>query len=204
MPKHLARIGAGCFAECPRLRLVEIPAYVETLQAGTFLEDRKLQEVRFATGSRLAAIGEDAFAECMELKQICLPDSVTRIGDRAFRRCKSLAEIHFPARLTHIGEEAFYFCAAKELHLPAKVVSVGSRAFCKWMHLEQVTLPESVQYLGDGAFRGCNRLKVLEIRHDPEHIGELIANRNTVIRCRKDSKVEEYCKEYGYQVEIVT
>ena len=72
------------------------------------------------------------------------------------------------------------------------------------MHLEQVTLPESVQYIGDGAFRGCNRLKVLEIRHDPEYIGELIANRNTVIRCRKDSKVEEYCKEYGYQVEIVT
>ena len=183
---------------------MEIPAYVEILQAGTFLENRKLQEVRFAAESRLAVIGEDAFAECTALERISLPDSVTKIGDRAFRRCKSLAEIHFPAKLTHIGEEAFYFCAAKELHLPAKVASVGSRAFCKWMHLEQVTLPESVQYLGDGVFRGCNRLKVLEIRHDPEYIGELIANRNTVIRCRKDSKVEEYCKEYGYQVEIVT
>ena len=160
--------------------------------------------MRFAAESRLAVIGEDAFAECTALERISLPDSVTKIGDRAFRRCKSLAEIHFPAKLTHIGEEAFYFCAAKELHLPAKVASVGSRAFCKWMHLEQVTLPESVQYIGDGAFRGCNRLKVLEIRHDPEYIGELIANRNTVIRCRKDSKVEEYCKEYGYQVEIVT
>lgn len=107
------------------------------------------------------------------------------------------------ANLKDIGEETFYFCAANELQLPKKVEFIGRRAFCKWTFLEQVSLPESVQYIGDGAFRGCNRLKVLEIRHEPEYLGELITNRNVTIRCKKDSKVETYAKEFGYPIEYI-
>ena len=203
LPGHLAVIGEGCFAECPQLWHVKIPSYVDTIKDATFFNDKRLQKVEFAAWSRLTRIGAEAFMECKTLERIDLPDSIQQIGDRALRRCKMLADIHFPANLKDIGEETFYFCAANELQLPKKVEFIGRRAFCKWTFLEQVSLPESVQYIGDGAFRGCNRLKVLEIRHEPEYLGELITNRNVTIRCKKDSKVEAYAKEFGYPIEYI-
>ena len=45
-------------------------------------------------------------------------------------------------------------------------------------------------------FHGCSRLKVLEIRHNPEYIGEWIINRAARIRCYQGSKVDKYCLLY--------
>lgn len=47
------------------------------------------------------------------------------------------------------------------------------------------------------------RLKVLEIRHDPEYIGEWIINRAARIRCYQGSKVDRYCQESGFTVEYI-
>ena len=48
-----------------------------------------------------------------------------------------------------------------------------------------------------------HRLKVVEIAHEPEFIGDWIVNKSTVIRCRKDSKVEAYCKKFEFAVEYI-
>ena len=49
----------------------------------------------------------------------------------------------------------------------------------------------------------CNRLQYLEIRHDPEYIGEWIINRAATIRCYKGSKADRYCQESGFKVEYL-
>lgn len=46
-----------------------------------------------------------------------------------------------------------------------------------------------------------NRLQYLEIRHDPEFIGEWIINKAATIRCYKGSKVDRYCQQSGFKVE---
>lgn len=59
----------------------------------------------------------------------------------------------------------------------------------------------NVRYLGKWIFHGCNRLQYLEIRHDPEFIGEWIINKAATIRCYKGSKVDRYCQQSGFKVE---
>ena len=50
------------------------------------------------------------FGNCSSLKQIDIPNSVTRIGEDAFNGCASLTEIIIPDGVTSIGEAAFANC----------------------------------------------------------------------------------------------
>lgn len=105
--------------------------------------------------------------------------------------------------LRKIGSQAFYQTALKELELPDGLREIGDSAFLKCNNLESVKIPESVKRIGKWAFHGCHRLKVVEIAHEPEFIGDWIVNKSTVIRCRKDSKVEAYCKKFEFAVEYI-
>ena len=71
-----------------------------------------LASVAFAEGSKLASIGEKAFANCTGLTSITIPDSVTSIGEYAFDRCDKLATVSFAegTKLTSIGKNAFSYC----------------------------------------------------------------------------------------------
>ena len=139
----------------------------------------------------------------MELKEILLPPKVTEIEDRAFYRCKDLKSVHFPEGLKRIGREAFYFCSMETLELPESVEILDEKAFFKCTWLTEVCLPVHIRRIEKWVFHGCNRLKVLEIRHDPEYIGEWIINRAARIRCYQGSKVDKYCQESGFTVEYI-
>ncbi len=49
-------------------------------------------------------------------------------------------------------------------------------------------LPENVRYIGKWVFHGCNRLKYLELRHDPLY---------------KGSAADRYCQEPGLQTKYL-
>ena len=102
------------------------------------------------------------------------------------------------------------FHAFRQYHFPEIVILaesilsyIGEDAFSKNHYLREVVLPESVKSIENGAFRSCIRLQAVEIRHDPEVLGERIVNGNTAIRCYPGSKVEEYCKAAGIRVRCV-
>ena len=193
----------GCFSACPHLSEIQISSAVSEIPPSAFREDRKLKQVNFADNSILLKIREDAFNECTALASIKMPERVIDIGDRAFYRCKSLSQIEFPETLERIGKEAFYFCGMEELHLPDSLEVLEESAFFKCTKLTEVCLPESVRYIGKWVFHGCNRLRVLEIRHDPEYIGPWIINKAAKIRCYQGSKVDAYCQESGFEVEYL-
>lgn len=72
------------------------------------------------------------------------------------------------------------------------------------MHVsDRSKLPESIRRIEKWVFHGCARLQVLEIRHDPEYIGEWIINKAARIRCYRGSKVDAYCQESGFTVEYI-
>ena len=52
-------------------------------------------------------IGDEAFAECSELKYLRIPDGVKKIGAGAFRDCNSLVDVFIPKSVEEIGENAF-------------------------------------------------------------------------------------------------
>lgn len=148
-------------------------------------------------------LAEEVFYGCESLKEIKIPKSVQEIKSRAFYKCLNLEKVEFPLALRKIDSQAFYQTALKELELPDGLREIGDSAFLKCNNLESVKIPESVKRIEKWAFHGCHRLKVVEIAHEPEFIGDWIVNKSTVIRCRKDSKVEAYCKKFEFAVEYI-
>lgn len=176
---------------------------LQDLPQGLFLENRKLHTVCFHPDSQIQTIRKNTFGECKSLSSLILPDSITDIEDRAFYRCRSLQSVSFPEKLKRIGGQAFYFCNFTSLELPDSLEILEDSAFFKCNNLEYVHLPQNVRHIGKWAFHGCNRLKVLEIRHDPEYIGDWIINRSAAIRCYRGSRVDQYCREAGFKVEYL-
>ena len=201
-PDTLKNIGARTF-QCNSLKKVILPQALSSIPRAAFQENRKLGCVIFPHDSQISRIRSEAFSQCTSLESLQLSSALTLIEDRAFYRCKNLRSVDFPEGLKRIGKEAFYFCAIEELHLPQSLEFLDESAFFKCMNLTYVCLPTNIHYIGKWVFHGCNRMKYLEIRHDPDFIGPWIINRACTIRCYKGSKVDEYCKEFDFKVEYL-
>ena len=109
-----------------------------------------------------------------------------------------------PASLTEIGEKAFSTCGLVHIKLPDGLEYLGDSAFFHNKHLTSVYIPSSVRHLGRYVFHGCNRLKVIELRHDPEYIGPWIINKATTVRCYKGSAVDAYCRRNDFKTEYLS
>lgn len=203
LPHSIRQIGKGCFADCPALRMAYIPNSLEYIPEDLFKEDRRLRKVLFTKTNQTREIKKNAFYECSSLEGILLPPKLRIIGEGAFYRCKSLKHVRFPEGLKCIGKDAFYFCGLEELELPESLEVLEERAFFKCTYLTEVRLPTNIRRIEKWVFHGCSRLQVLEIRHDPEYIGEWIINKAARIRCYKGSKVDVYCQEAGFTVEYI-
>ena len=68
--------------------------------------------VRFIDG--LQKIEEEAFTDCTSLDIITLPSTLVEIGNNAFRDCSNLREVTFNDGLQKIGDWAFYNCSSSE------------------------------------------------------------------------------------------
>ncbi|MBR4223783.1 MAG: leucine-rich repeat domain-containing protein, partial [Oscillospiraceae bacterium] len=53
---------------------------------------------------------QGAFADCISLKSIHLPNGITEIGKGTFWKCYNLKELNYPTELQTIGEYAFLYC----------------------------------------------------------------------------------------------
>ena len=96
-------------------------------------------------------IGDKAFYNCWNLREIILPCNLDSIGEAAFANCKSLRCIDFPPSLRKIHHEAFLGCT----------------------NISEILLPDSLNYLGLYAFSGCSRLKKV---HLPDSVNMEVVN----------------------------
>ncbi len=79
------------------------------------------------------SIGQYAFSNFYNLKEVIIPEGITEIAYSAFSECKSLTKIIIPEGVTSIGSNAFSNCS----------------------NLLSITIPKSVTYIGDWAFSSC-------------------------------------------------
>ena len=188
------------FSGCVRLKTVDFPRTLNRLELQAFMNDKRLKKACFRKECGLEELGNEVFSGCTGLERVTLPGKLRTIGRRAFYKCTGLLEIEFPLTLQVVGEESFYQCGLSELELPEGLIEIGESAFLKCRDLEYVYVPDTVRKLGRWAFHGCTNLKILEINHDPAEIGEGITNKQCTIRCPAGSKMEEYARSYGINV----
>ena len=99
----------------------------------------------------VTSIGDIAFAGCIGLISITIPDGVTSIGESAFDSCKGLTSITIPDGVTSIGVSAFYGCSGlTSITIGNSVTSIGKGAFFDCWGLTSVTIGNSVMSIIQG------------------------------------------------------
>jgi len=138
LPESLEGIDQSVFSGT-RLKEITIPANVGALGTSAFegsdAGPMPLEKVIF-NGSKIMDIEPYTFKNCVKLKEITLPESLTVIDYSAFFGCSSLTKVVIPDNVFDIGKTAFLGCTS----------------------LTEATIGRSVRSIGEKCFDGCEKL----------------------------------------------
>ena len=110
-------------------------------------------------GYPVTQIGFLSFANCREITEVIIPNSVTKIVEGAFDNCRNLQTITIPPSVTSIGIMAFSGCQSlKEVTFSTGLKDIQMSAFSGCTSLKKIVLPEGFEYLGGSVFNGCTAL----------------------------------------------
>lgn len=138
---------------------------------------------RVVVEADITAIGENAFADCVNLQTVQLPDTLQTIGKYAFSRCTSLTEVQLSDSMSEIAWSAFSGCGALEtVTLPQKLQKLGGFAFWNCSKLREIVLPERLKKIEENTFDGCRALKTVRIPAGVQEIGKYAFENCTALR----------------------
>ena len=150
LPSNIQTIESGAFNGCISLIEIFIPKTLQTC-AGAF---RESGIVSAEIESGMTEIPTSLFTDCEQLKDVAIPDTVTRIGVHAFSSCLSLETINIPDSVTAIGNSAFHTCSQlSQIELPKYVTVIEPGAFNECTSLEEIFIPKTLT-AGANAFGG--------------------------------------------------
>ena len=87
---------------------------------------------------RYNGIQDNAFAQCISMKDFVIPSEVTDIGAFAFAKCSSLQSLTLENGVENIGTFAFYSTSLSNIALPQSVTNIGNWAFSDCLLLGSV------------------------------------------------------------------
>lgn len=149
----------------------------------------------FIGKARVVAIDPDTFSairsgrtsssksSIKSIKQIFIPDTVTKIGRNAFFQCQELKELRLPDHV-EIEEPCFGSCPGladkndniiingilywhkdgdSEVVVPDKVHKIATNAFIRCNELKAVKIPDTVTRIGKNAFENCYYLSDINL-----------------------------------------
>lgn len=202
LPKHLRELGTDAFAGCTALKSVFIPLSLQTVSS-PFRKCTALTDVTFEDGrtelpdtllegsgvrqltvpQTVTKIGYSAFAGCTQLTAITLPAGLRELGDGAFEGCTALTGVALPDSLTALGYGVFRGCSAlTAVEFPAGIAWItGSSMLRNCTSLRSVKLPKTVSSLGDYFFAGCTALEQIVLPDSVTEIGSNLFNGCTAL-----------------------
>lgn len=119
--------------------------------------------------SQIKTVGENAFSECMALKEVTLHEGVIAIRNAAFYSCHQLEKINIPESCLFLGSRALQYSAIKSIELP-NISSIFQSTFNGCTSLTQIDLPKKLEILGSYAFTNCTNLQVVTIPQTLKYI----------------------------------
>lgn len=115
-------------------------------------------------GVTVTSINNDAFYKNLDLREIYVPSSVTKIGDKAFEGCANLHTIALNEGLTEINTRAFNTCTSlTQITIPNSVLSFGGGIFSGCINLEKIYLGDGVLDITSNFARDCTSLNYVSL-----------------------------------------
>lgn len=103
-------------------------------------------------GSGYTVIGDSAFEDCVNLKEITIPASVESVGTAAFAGADSLTRVTLPPATKTIGAQAFANCdSLTTVLLPDGITEIPEGCF-DGSRLHTIIVPASVETIKENAF----------------------------------------------------
>ena len=110
-------------------------------------------------GKPVKGIGYSAFEECIGLKSIVIPDSVTSIGRGAFQFCLGLTSVTIGNSVESVGDHAFNACPGlTSISIPDSVTSIEKYAFGGCRLLTSVTFDDTEGWKADSTVLSSTNL----------------------------------------------
>ena len=78
--------------------------------------------------AEVTIIGQNAFANCTNLKKVTLPEGLTKIAADAFKNCTNLENLEIPAKVKTVGAFAFVNCTSLDLTVRGKKTKFAKMA----------------------------------------------------------------------------
>lgn len=111
-------------------------------------------------------VGNSAFKDCSQIREVNLPNTIKRIEDFAFWGCIVLPNLHLEhcTSLSYIGKGAFEDCISlSEITIPNSVETIGENAFIDCKSLISMHLPDGTRTINRSAFNGCSALREISL-----------------------------------------
>ncbi len=178
IPNTIESIGSNAFKNCSNLKSVIFSDNSKLIKLdAVFNGCSSLEDIDFGKNSALDVIEAQAFIGCSRIKNLVLPERLTKIGTKAFYGCSGIESIKLPASLTTIETWAFENCSA----LKSITIASGNTAFAvsdnvlfsknmktiiKYPSANSTTsysIPASVTTISDSAFSGAKNLKTVNL-----------------------------------------
>lgn len=152
------------------IRQVFFPDSVTEIKEYLFSGYRNLYYVRLSKSC--TTIPSGMFYECESLKNIQIPECVTKIEDAAFYRT-GFTSMSISNTVTNFGKDIFCSCEKLEnIELPDNMTTIPTGMFFSCEALKSIEIPKNVKILGDKTFSGCKGISKIQLPENLEKIGK--------------------------------
>ncbi len=168
LPESLRNIYTNAFMYCNDLENVKIPSNIRVISQEAFYGCPKAFGENLIIPDGFKQVTSKCYAMTSyddddgTLKEIVIPDSVTKISDAAFRHRTGVEKVTMSKNLTTIEEMAFLGCSSlKSVELSDTITVMGASAFCG-SGVETVVLPKNA-CVDTLVFGDCQNLKKVTV-----------------------------------------
>lgn len=139
IPSSMTKIESGAFRDCSALQSV----YITDLKAWCEMSFGETGDSPFCGTVADSFVKYHLYLNGEEIKDLTIPQSVTKINDYAFYGCVGLSSITIPEGVTSIGFCVFYGCTGLvTISIPKTILSIEGSAFRYCTNLKSVMITD--------------------------------------------------------------
>lgn len=184
---EMSGLGTGAFRNCTGLTKVVIPGNVKSIGDWAFAGCSNLEEIVFEEGVEKLVVY--AFVDCPKLNSVTLPKSITSIkNENILTENKSTRVFH-----CWLGSEAYRIVSNNENRFD--IIGVDEE------HINNIDLSyfafNGNKVVKEGLLRNIP-FEHVDLGNDIEEIGKNAFNDKTLLRAKKNTVGDKWCKANGY------